>query len=131
MLCFNSKENEDLITYVNKITKNSGVDIVFECAGIPEVIISTMQCLSIKGTLVQVGIGKQNIDVDMKTVFYNEQKIVGLRIYARGDFQKAINFMASKKEKLGDVSTEIIKLQNISEAFKLLEHKEKKPKYSL
>ena len=74
--------------------------------------------------MVQVGIGKNNVEIDMKTITYKEQKIIGTRVYAKGDFNKAIDFMASKKENLREIVTNIIKFKDILEAFKLSEKTE-------
>jgi (R,R)-butanediol dehydrogenase / meso-butanediol dehydrogenase / diacetyl reductase len=122
MISFNSKEANDFRALINNITDNCGVDICFECSGVPEVISQSLGFLAIKGTLVQVGIGKNNVEVDMKTIAYEEQRIVGVRVYAKGDFNRAINFVASKKENLQEIVTNIIKFEDILEAFKLSEN---------
>jgi len=124
MISFNSKQNNDFRAFINNITDNRGADICFECSGVQEAINQALDLLAIKGTLVQVGIGKNNVEIDMKTITYKEQKIIGTRVYAKGDFNKAIDFMASKKENLREIVTNIIKFKDILEAFKLSEKTE-------
>lgn len=125
MICFNPIKNDSLYTFINEITNACGINTVFECTGLPKVVESALQCLAIKGTLVQVGIGKKNINIDMRPIAYKEQKIVGVRIYAQGDFQRSINFLANKKGNLLEIVTQTFKLQNIKEAFELSKNKEK------
>lgn len=121
MTSFNSKQANDFKTFINNITDNCGTDICFECSGVQEAINQALKVLAIKGTLVQVGIAKNNVEIDMKTIAYKEQRVVGVRVYAKGDFKRAINFIASKKENLPEIVTKIIKFKDILEAFKLSE----------
>ncbi len=121
MISFNSKQVNDFRAFINNITDNCGVDICFECSGVQEAINQALELLAIKGILVQIGISKNNVGIDMKAIAYKEQKIVGVRVYAKGDFKRAINFVASKKENLPEIVTNIIKFKNTVEAFKLSE----------
>jgi len=121
MTSFNSKQANNFKTFINNFTDNCGADICFECSGIQEAINQALEVLAIKGTLVQVGIGKNNVEIDMKNIAYKEQRIVGVRVYAKGDFKRAINFIAGKKENLPEIVTDIIKFKDILEAFKLSE----------
>jgi len=77
LITFNPSEDGDLISFVNKLTDNNGVDIVFECAGLPETIELSLQCLAIRGVLVQVGISKKMVTAISCTSFSKFPAIIG------------------------------------------------------
>lgn len=124
LITFNPTKDGDFLNFINKLTDKNGVDIVFECTGSPNIIEFSLQCLAIRGTLVQVGISKKPIEADFRSVAYKEHKIIGVRAYAKGDFKTSINFIASKKIDLSPIITKIFDLNTINEAFKMAENKE-------
>jgi len=80
---------EDLKELTNAVTDGNGVDIVFECAGAPDTARDMTALVRCRGTIVNIGVFKKPVAVDMQAVNFKELSIVGSRVYAREDFQQA------------------------------------------
>lgn len=125
MITFNPNNNGDLTKYILDNTDNNGIDIAFECAGIASSVKACLNSLGIKGKLIQVGIPKELIETDYRNIAYKEQEIIGVRIYSKGVFMRAINFLSDRNIILKDFVSDIFNLDNIIKAFECTNDKNK------
>ena len=117
MIPFNPNNNGDLTKYILDNTDNNGIDIAFECAGTKSSVKACLDNLGIKGKLIQVGIPKELIETDYRNLAYKEQEIIGVRVYPKGVFMRAINFLSDRNIILKDFVSNIFDLDNIIKAF--------------
>jgi 2-desacetyl-2-hydroxyethyl bacteriochlorophyllide A dehydrogenase len=74
-----------------------GPDVVFEAAGSAPGYQSAIDCVRVRGRVVQVGIPKGPIEVDLRRLNFAELNIVGTRVYAPVDIETAIGLLAGKR----------------------------------
>jgi len=76
-------------------TGNEGVDVVFEAAGVPQTLVDAYRICRIRGAVIQVANPKKPIPTDLLALSFKELTIKGVRVYASGDFDRAIAIAAS------------------------------------
>ncbi|HZK53313.1 MAG TPA: alcohol dehydrogenase catalytic domain-containing protein [Desulfosporosinus sp.] len=74
-----------------------GPNIAFEVTGTEQGTQQSIDCVRIRGTVVQVGAPKGNTDLDVRKGNFAELSIVGSRVYGPADIQIAINLLATGK----------------------------------
>ena len=75
---------------VMKITAGNGADALFECAGHPSSAREMTQLARSRAVIVNLGVFKKPVELDMQAVNFKELEIVGSRVYERKDFADAI-----------------------------------------
>ena len=108
---------EDLRKQVMELSDQNGADIVYECAGHPSSAREMTSLARSRGTIVNLGVFKTPVALDMQAVNFKEIKIVGSRVYERKDFQSAIEL--ARKLPLESLITRGFALQDVSDAFRL------------
>jgi 2-desacetyl-2-hydroxyethyl bacteriochlorophyllide A dehydrogenase len=91
--CF-TMQDRDAVEIVLDHTNGEGVDVTFDAAGVPQSAGNIIPMTGIRGRIVMVAIHKKPAEVAFRDLAYREQTIYGVRIYAKGDFQKALELMA-------------------------------------
>lgn len=81
----------ELTEAVESLTSGEGVDLVYECAGTASSAEVMTALLRPRGTVVNLGVFKKPVEVDMQTVNFKELTVLGSRVYTREDFQTAIS----------------------------------------
>jgi len=81
----------DLLAEVMRRTDSNGADVLFECAGHPSSAREMTSLVRSRGTIVNLGVFKKPVEVDMQAVNFKEIQILGSRVYERKDFQSAID----------------------------------------
>jgi threonine dehydrogenase-like Zn-dependent dehydrogenase len=79
-----------LAQIVMKETDGEGVDVVFECAGVPATARDMTALVRCRGGIVNLGVFKKPAEVDLQAINFREITIVGSRVYSRQDFEDAI-----------------------------------------
>lgn len=74
-----------------------GPDVVFEAAGNAAGYQSAIDSVRVRGRIVQVGIPKGPMEVDLRRLNFAEITIVGARVYAPVDIEAAIGLLAAKR----------------------------------
>jgi 2-desacetyl-2-hydroxyethyl bacteriochlorophyllide A dehydrogenase len=74
-----------------------GPDIVFEATGSAPGYRDAIDCVRIRGTIVQVGIAKGPIELDLRRLNFAEISVVGTRVYAPADIVAAIALFREKR----------------------------------
>jgi (R,R)-butanediol dehydrogenase/meso-butanediol dehydrogenase/diacetyl reductase len=70
---------------------------VFDAAGSASGYQSAIDCVRVRGRVVQVGIPKGPVEVDLRRLNFAELDIVGTRVYAPVDIEAAIGLLAEKR----------------------------------
>ena len=122
---FNPSGDGDLVEHILKHTDGNGADIAFECGGTPESVKSCLDCIGIKGRVVQIGIPKVQIETDYRRMVYKEQEIMGIRIYQKGTFGRAIRFLSDRNINLKGLVSDIFSLEDITKAIERANDKNK------
>jgi (R,R)-butanediol dehydrogenase / meso-butanediol dehydrogenase / diacetyl reductase len=76
---------------IMKITNGEGADLVYECAGAPSSAAVMTGLLRPRGTVVNLGVFKRPVEVDMQAVNFKELTLLGSRVYTHADFETAIS----------------------------------------
>lgn len=86
---------EELSSMANTINNGAGFDIVYETSGVPSSIRASTKAAKIKGTVVIIGIAKEDCIFSTIDIFSKELNVVGVRIHAQAAFEKAVNLLNS------------------------------------
>ncbi len=106
---------------INKLTKKIGPDHIFDCVGIPDTFMTSLQ-LARKGTTIMV-IGIHVEPFEMKGFMQLMLKNISMRgvfSYTQDNWKTAIKLLEQKKINLNPIITKRINLDEVPEAFKIL-----------
>jgi len=81
----------ELLAEVMRLTDANGADVLFECAGHPTSAREMTALVRSRATIINLGVFKKPVEVDMQAVNFKEIQILGSRVYERKDFQSAID----------------------------------------
>jgi threonine dehydrogenase-like Zn-dependent dehydrogenase len=112
----------ELRARIMDLTAQNGADIVYECAGHPSSAKEMTEIARSRGVIVNLGVFKGPVEVDMQALNFKEIQILGSRVYERKDFQVAID-MAMDLPLAPIVSGEF-SLRDVSDAFRLFQEGE-------
>jgi len=101
------------------VTAQNGADIVYECAGHPSSAKEMTAIARSRGVIVNLGVFKGPVEVDMQALNFKEIQILGSRVYARKDFQTAIDIAMSLP--LAPIISAEFSLHDVSDAFRLFQ----------
>ncbi|MFC4096924.1 zinc-dependent alcohol dehydrogenase [Euzebyella saccharophila] len=107
----------DLVGYVKSITENRKADVVFEVAGVQATLDMMTEVAGIRGRIVMVAIHGQKKEVDLFQFFWKELKLIGVRVYEKEDYEKAIELVTENKLKFEKLITEVRPLSDIQQVF--------------
>ena len=108
---------EELRDRVMDLSSQNGADLVYECAGHPSSAREMTFLARSRGVIVNLGVFKQPVEIDMQAVNFKEIEIIGSRVYERKDFQAAIDI--AMELPLEPIITQEFALHDVSDAFKL------------
>ena len=89
------KAGAELKDLIDGETSGDGADLVFECVGAPDAVRDMTDLVRSRGTIVNLGVSKKPVKVDMQSVNFKEITIIGSRVYRRHDFEQAIELASS------------------------------------
>lgn len=113
----------DAVEEVDKLTKNAGVDKVFETAGSPVAIQQTPYMVKNGGTIILVGISAQEkIEFNFAKIMAKEAKIESVFRY-RNIYPQAIAAIADGLIDVSQIVTHEFDFDDIQEAFDCAIHK--------
>jgi 2-desacetyl-2-hydroxyethyl bacteriochlorophyllide A dehydrogenase len=111
--------DENLVAQVLELTKGRGGDVVFEATGHPSVAPYLMELVRIRGQIVQVGIFKQSVSIDMRALNFHEVDLVGSRVYTLEDFDRAVSLAAEGRVDLKPMITTVLPLDEGVNGFRI------------
>jgi 2-desacetyl-2-hydroxyethyl bacteriochlorophyllide A dehydrogenase len=100
---------------VRETTGGEGADVLFECAGYAPVALQMTDLVRPRGVIVNVGVFKKPVEVNLLAVNFKELSIVGSRVYAMSDFERAVELAPSVP--LVELVTHQFPLARVTEAF--------------
>jgi (R,R)-butanediol dehydrogenase / meso-butanediol dehydrogenase / diacetyl reductase len=106
---------EAVRTFVMDCTHQNGADLVFECAGHPSSAVEMISLVRPRGTIVNLGVFKRPVPIDMQAINFKEIEILGSRVYERADFEAAIKLAVHLP--LERIVTHAFPLQQVEAAF--------------
>jgi 2-desacetyl-2-hydroxyethyl bacteriochlorophyllide A dehydrogenase len=74
-----------------------GPDVVFDATGSAAGLQSAIDCVRVRGRIVQVGIPKGIVELDLRRINFAELSLVGTRVYGRSDFAAAIGLLEARR----------------------------------
>lgn len=111
----------DLAEAINAATGNKGADVIFEVSGTQPGVDAMTACAATKGRIVMVAIHAQKPEVDMFRFFWRELELIGVRVYEKEDYEKAISIIVSGGVDADTVITDVSPLSDIQNAFESLD----------
>jgi len=75
---------------IREETAGEGAAVVFECAGHPSAGRLMTDSARGRGVIVNVGVFKKPVEIDLQAVNFKELTVIGSRVYTREDFSHAI-----------------------------------------
>jgi 2-desacetyl-2-hydroxyethyl bacteriochlorophyllide A dehydrogenase len=100
----------DVVKQVRDSTDGRGADVVFEATGHLSVAPYLLELVKIRGQIVEVGVFKQPVPIDLRTLNFHEVNLIGSRVYATQDFERGIDLAADRRIDLKSVPVRIIPL---------------------
>ena len=107
----------DLVAEINQRTAQKGADVVFEVSGTQAGVDAMTECASTKGRIVMVAIHAKKPEVDMFRFFWRELELIGVRVYEKEDYEKAIAIIANGGVDADMVITDRNELKDVQAAF--------------
>lgn len=113
---------KDFVTETRILTRNLGVDVVFEHIG-PETIVKSILCLKRRGRLVHCGVTSgPTAQFDLRYLFANQLTIQGSYMGGFGELKKVVHLM--ERGTLKPVVDQIFALPQAQDAFKRMVSRE-------
>jgi threonine dehydrogenase-like Zn-dependent dehydrogenase len=84
----------DIPEQLRILTGKPDADLVFDCAAHPSVQTHSLKLTRIQGTMIVVGSYKKPPEVDLLSVEFKEQRILGTRVYKKEDFSTAVEMIS-------------------------------------
>lgn len=106
---------ESLHRQVMELSNDNGADLLFECAGHPSSAREMTTLVRPRGVIVNLGVFKMPVAVDMQAINFKEIEILGSRVYERKDFQAAIEL--AMRLQLDAIVSHVYPLDDVSTAF--------------
>jgi (R,R)-butanediol dehydrogenase/meso-butanediol dehydrogenase/diacetyl reductase len=118
---FSYYETPDLKERVLELTDGEGVDVVFECSGIPDAFQSATSFLRPRGQLLLVGIMTHEVPLIPAAFVLGEYNLQGSFCYYHDEFPMVLEFLSRKVLPVNELITSKIELSNIvEEGFEVL-----------
>ena len=108
---------DDVVKKIREATDNAGVDVTFDAAGVPETASQIIPLTGIRGRIIMVAIHKKSAEVAFRDLAYRELRIFGTRIYAKGNFESAIDLVSRGKIDLKPLITHVMPMREALQAF--------------
>jgi len=100
----------NLVAQVLELTRGQGGDVVFEASGHPSVTPYLLDLVRIRGQIVQLGIFKEPVAIDLRALNFHEVDLIGSRVYTLEDFDRAIHLAAEGRVDLKPMITTVLPL---------------------
>lgn len=110
-----AEAGESLRQQIMELSNGNGADLVFECAGQPSSAREMTALVRSRGVIVNLGVFKKPVPIDMQAVNFKEIEILGSRVYERKDFQAAIDLAIHLP--LEPIVSHVYPLQEVGTAF--------------
>lgn len=110
--------NEEFINKVNEITNGNGFDVTVEAVGLPSTFQNCIEAACFGGTVVVIGVGKENLDFNFTIIQKKELNIYGSRNALKKDFETLIDLVGKGNIPIEKVITNMYSWEEAPRAFK-------------
>ena len=87
---------DDVVTRVQELSNGrGGADVVFDCAGVEKGIVTGMQSLRARGTMMNIAVWEKNISMDVNILWRKERSWMGIATYTDGDFEEVLEALGT------------------------------------
>ncbi|MGI5915515.1 MAG: zinc-dependent alcohol dehydrogenase [Anaerolineae bacterium] len=114
--------HQDVVQIALEETGGAGLPVVFETAGVQATIAQAGEMARPGGQILQVGIPKAPVTVDMASLLYREVRRSPIRVYREKDFDAAIEIAAGGTLDLTTPVTHTLPLDELAEAMEIAHH---------
>jgi L-iditol 2-dehydrogenase len=94
----------DPVARVREMTGGLGVDVVLECAGVPQLVEAALEMLRRGGRCAAVGIPTVGVEIAMQRLVLDELELVGSRASA-GEMRRVLPLVEQGRIRIDDVTT--------------------------
>lgn len=110
-------QGADPIDEILTISGGDGADIVFDSAAHPTVAAQLPRAVRVRGTVVLVGVYKKPVEVDLQALTFAENIVVGVRVYTRAAFARAVQLIEGRTLSLHRIPVQVFALEDTAAAF--------------
>ncbi len=109
------KAGNALWQMVMELSNQNGADLIFDCAGHPSSAKEMTSLARSRGVIVNLGVYKRPVEIDLQALNFREIEILGSRVYKREDFEAAITLALQLP--LERIVTHAYSLRDVTTAF--------------
>ena len=102
---------------VEEITCGNYFDVTIEAVGLPSTFLNCIEAAAYGARVVQIGVGKKNVDFDFTLLQKKELNVFGSRNALKKDFLELIDLVKSGKVDLEKIVTNTYSLDEADKAF--------------
>ncbi len=106
---------------LRELTAGEGVDLAFECSGSSAGLNDCLECVSRKGTVIQLGLFGRKAEVAVDLLALKEITLRGTFAHHHDTWTKAVDLLARKKVSLDSLVSGEFPLSKWEDAFRLSE----------
>jgi len=107
----------DTVEGIRALTNGSGADCAFECAGAPEAVVASINCVKRGGRVALVGLtGNKNVAFNTDRIALDEVDVFGVRSSPNA-YHELINLIAAGKVNVKKLVSRVYPLERINAAF--------------
>jgi L-iditol 2-dehydrogenase len=107
----------DTVGGIRALTDGRGADCAFECAGAPEAVIASINCVKRGGRVALVGLtGNKNVAFNTDRIALDEVDVLGVRSSPNA-YPELINLIAAGKVNVKKLVSRVYPLEQINDAF--------------
>lgn len=107
----------DFIQKVEEITDGNYFDVTIEAVGLPSTFLNCIEAAAFGARVVQIGVGKKNVDFDFTLLQKKELNVFGSRNALKKDFLELINLVKEGKVDLEKIVTNTYSFDEAAKAF--------------
>ncbi len=107
----------DAVEYVRERTDGEGVDILIEASGSAAAAKTMTAMAGVRAEILLLSVFKDPAAIDLRTVNFAEQTIIGSRVYTGVDFKDAIDYVNRNADKLAPVISHVRPLDKAQDTF--------------
>ena len=113
--------NESLKAASSRVFGESGIDVVFDCAGVQDTISAAVDTVNKGGTIVVVAVYGESPRVDLAVLGDHELSIVGTLMYQRADYEEAVRRIASGDVTIDPLDTRHFPFAEFASAYEFID----------
>ena len=124
---------ENVIETVRKLTNGLGADVVVEAVGLPQTWMQALKMVKRGGTVLEFGgcPPDTKIEIETQRIHYDEITLLGTFHATPTEFNTALKMIASGAIDAKNMITRRMKLEDIMEAFNILEKSKRELKIAI